>query len=346
LLLLMLLVSIGMSVYAVRARRGKNTIADALRSPTAPIEFVETPLKDVIEYLQDAERIDIRIDKDALHAAKVDENVAITSNMRGVSLQSGLRLMLRQVGLTYVVRNKILWITTPEEAAASGGAITVETSPINNWKIAEALKGPTAPIEFVETPLRDVFEYLKDVHHIEIQRDPKVFEGTKPLRDPETPVTLMLRNVSLQSSLRIILRDLDLDYAICNEVILITTPDEARKLNPNPRDLKSPGMVANEKRIAAALKSPQYADLKGLSLEKLAEYLAKRHKISVHITPAATKMVPGLHIEQQPKNGGATLDDDLTAILDTYRLQYEVRDEALLITPKPQAAKYGANKQP
>jgi hypothetical protein len=37
-------------------------------------------------------------------------------------------------------------------------------------KIQEALKQPTQ-IEFVDTPLKDVVEYLKDLHHIEIQLD-------------------------------------------------------------------------------------------------------------------------------------------------------------------------------
>ncbi len=38
------------------------------------------------------------------------------------------------------------------------------------WNIIEALKQPTQ-IEFVETPLKDVIEYLKDLHHVEIQLD-------------------------------------------------------------------------------------------------------------------------------------------------------------------------------
>ena len=37
-------------------------------------------------------------------------------------------------------------------------------------KIREALNQPTQ-IEFVETPLKDVIDYLKDLHHIEIQLD-------------------------------------------------------------------------------------------------------------------------------------------------------------------------------
>ena len=44
-------------------------------------------------------------------------------------------------------------------------------------KIEEALKQPTQ-IEFVETPLKDVVDYLKDLHHIEIQLDSAGLEGS------------------------------------------------------------------------------------------------------------------------------------------------------------------------
>ena len=39
-------------------------------------------------------------------------------------------------------------------------------------KIQERLKKPTQ-IEFVETPLKDVIDYLKDLHHIEIRSIPR-----------------------------------------------------------------------------------------------------------------------------------------------------------------------------
>ena len=44
-------------------------------------------------------------------------------------------------------------------------------------KIREALRQPTQ-IEFVETPLKDVIDYLKDLHHIEIQLDAARAQGS------------------------------------------------------------------------------------------------------------------------------------------------------------------------
>jgi len=42
----------------------------------------------------------------------------VTRNLSGVSLRSALRLMLKDLDLTYVIRDEVLLITTPEEANA------------------------------------------------------------------------------------------------------------------------------------------------------------------------------------------------------------------------------------
>ncbi len=91
-------------------------------------------------------------------------------------------------------------------------------------KIRKALEEPTK-MDFTETQLSDVVNYLKDYHHIEIQLDLKALEDASI--GPETPVTRRLDHITLKSALRIMLGALDLTYIIKNEVLLITTPDKA-----------------------------------------------------------------------------------------------------------------------
>ena len=179
LLLIMLLTSIGMSCWLVfKVQRERRRVADALKSPTQ-LEFVETPLSEVVDYLKDLHHIEVRIDRDALHAAGIEEDLSVTCNLKGISLQSALWRVLRELDLTYIVRGKVLWITTPQQLAATGERpTTVETSPANQKRIAEALKQPTQ-IEFVETPLKDVVEYLKTSPY----RDPTRRKGPQACRD-------------------------------------------------------------------------------------------------------------------------------------------------------------------
>ncbi len=65
----------------------ENYIDAALKAPTPPIEFVETPLKDVVEYLKDAAHIEIQLDAAAvLKEAGVEAESQITKNLRGIPL--------------------------------------------------------------------------------------------------------------------------------------------------------------------------------------------------------------------------------------------------------------------
>jgi len=81
------------------------------------IDFAETPLQDVIDYLKDLHGIEIQLDAKALDAAGIGADTPITRNLKGITLRSTLRLMLGALDLTYVVKDEVLWITTPDEAA-------------------------------------------------------------------------------------------------------------------------------------------------------------------------------------------------------------------------------------
>ena len=63
------------------------------------IEFVETPLKDVVAYLQDLHHIKIQLDFAALKEAAIDENTPVTKKLKGISLRSALNLLLDELQL-------------------------------------------------------------------------------------------------------------------------------------------------------------------------------------------------------------------------------------------------------
>ena len=91
-------------------------------------------------------------------------------------------------------------------------------------KIYAALDDPTQ-IEFVEVPLQDVMDYLEDLHSIQIELDVRSLSDVGITSD--TPVTRNLKGISLRSAMRLMLKELDLDYVVDDEVLLITTPEEA-----------------------------------------------------------------------------------------------------------------------
>ncbi len=70
----------------------------------------------MIDYLKDRHHIDIQLDKKAMEDAGIGTDTPVTEVLKGVSLRSALRLMLHKLGLTYLIQNEVLLITTPEAA--------------------------------------------------------------------------------------------------------------------------------------------------------------------------------------------------------------------------------------
>lgn len=103
------------SIDLARQGGAEQKIFAALEDDTR-LEFIETPLNSVIDFLKDQHDINIEIDTKALDEIGIGSDSPITRNLRGISLRSALRLMLKDLDLTYVVRDEVLLITTQEEA--------------------------------------------------------------------------------------------------------------------------------------------------------------------------------------------------------------------------------------
>ena len=92
-------------------------------------------------------------------------------------------------------------------------------------KIRDSLGEPTS-IEFVEEPLADVVNDLKDLHDIEIQLDDKALDDAGVPRD--TPITLpRIKGISFRSVLGLLRKKYGLYYLIQDDMLLITSKDVA-----------------------------------------------------------------------------------------------------------------------
>lgn len=93
--------------------------------------------------------------------------------------------------------------------------------------ILDALEKPTQ-VDFHQTSLQDIVDVLKDEHLIEIQLDSKAIAEYG--LESDTPVTARFKNVSLRSALSLLLKPMELTWAIRDEVLLLTTLDVADSL--------------------------------------------------------------------------------------------------------------------
>jgi hypothetical protein len=81
------------------------------------LDFVDTPLKDLAQQLQDDYGIPIQLDKAAMDEAGINEDQPVDISLHKISLQSALKIMLKKINLTYLIRDEVLLITTPDAAS-------------------------------------------------------------------------------------------------------------------------------------------------------------------------------------------------------------------------------------
>jgi hypothetical protein len=91
-------------------------VLQALAKPI-PADFKSAKLQDVIEIISNATGRTINLDKSALEEGQVTYETPVTFSARTpVATRTLLRTVLNQVGLTYVVRDNVIQVTTPSRA--------------------------------------------------------------------------------------------------------------------------------------------------------------------------------------------------------------------------------------
>ena len=78
--------------------------------------FDETPLVEAVREIRETHDIPIKVDGRALEEIGLSEEEPITIDLQNVSLRSFLRLMLRELDLTYLIQDEVMQITTIEKA--------------------------------------------------------------------------------------------------------------------------------------------------------------------------------------------------------------------------------------
>jgi hypothetical protein len=79
------------------------------------LDFVNTPLKDVVAFVRDKSQVDLLLDRKSLDECGVATDAPISFRARNVKLRHGLAELLRNVGLTWTILDEVLVVMTPEE---------------------------------------------------------------------------------------------------------------------------------------------------------------------------------------------------------------------------------------
>jgi hypothetical protein len=148
-----------------KAAFASERVISALSEKTT-IEFIETPVIDVADYLEDLHGITIEVFGDIA-------DKSISRDIRGVPLYLALELVCADAKFNWGTIDEIVAFGSDEEIRKLNG---LKRERLRRWarlrpddgKVAEALQENTS-LEFIETPLVDVVDYLSDLHDIPIR---------------------------------------------------------------------------------------------------------------------------------------------------------------------------------
>ena len=93
----------------------ERSILQALNS-TIAVNFRNSKLEDVIEYLQTYTGQAILLDREGMKDAEVSYETALTLNVKGVTVRTVLRKILADLGLTYVIKDETIQVTSAQRA--------------------------------------------------------------------------------------------------------------------------------------------------------------------------------------------------------------------------------------
>jgi len=195
--------------------RSKNWL-EVLRKPITLEKGIEpnTPLRDALEFLADRYHVTIVVDSQAFDTDLGMKEIESTSvrlpRLNGVRLGAILRLLLDQVNASYLVRPDYIEVTTP---ARVWQAVRVE---------GERQRLPLVHAVFERLPLQTALEEVADLTGFNVVVDTR--SGERAL----AKVSATLRNVPVDTAVRLLADLADLQAVLLDNTLYVTTKENAR----------------------------------------------------------------------------------------------------------------------
>jgi hypothetical protein len=219
-------------------------LLDKLEVPISMSFANETPLEDVLKYIENATQgpndsgIPIYVDPVGLQEAEKSMASTVSLDLEGVPLRLSLRLMLRQLGLTFYVRDGLLTITAEmsRDTPNADDRLALRDGIVNEYsypdpKTLHVLKTleQTLPMSFPGGSFfEDVISYIKKATQSEVLPgglqfyvDPAGLQ--KAEKTMTSPVQVDLKAAPLKKSLQSVLDQLGLTYTVEEGLIIITS---------------------------------------------------------------------------------------------------------------------------
>ena len=211
-------------------------------------------------------------------------------------------------------------------------ALPIEAPAAVNGAVLKSLDLPVT-FEFQDTPIHDVVAFLRDYTDVTVVLDPRTLAAAKITSD--APVTLTLRDVTLEGALTLLLEPLGLMHIADGGALkIINRPPGPQR----PRE-DNPAIIARNAEIARVLRdkkcSFQFTDT---PFYDAFVFFRDFSDLNIVIDRVGLRNA-GMSIDKPitATEPDVPLGKALTTSLDSIGLAYIVRDEVVFITPKANA---------
>jgi len=212
----------------------------------------------------------------------------------------------------------------------------------------EAALSELSSLDFIEQPLVDVIDYWMDLHEVEIQIDEAALADAGIEKDE--PVTRRLDRIAMDSTLDLVLEPLGLTWTVCDEVILVTTPEVASR-HLSTRLYVIDDLVSAQRPAAGAYGGGAFDPYGGAVM--MGPPSGKSPGAAADILMAITTTIEPASWQREPAHAGATVlelgDRTMLVIRQTYRVHRDIgwmlddlRGVVLKTPSKPAAVKPAA----
>lgn len=201
---------------------------DKVLTEPCDLKIENIAINALVEKLRADFKLPAIIDHQALNEAKIEQSTPVNADVAHTSLRGVLHVALQPQGLRAIVEDDLLLITVDPEAFALAGGKTSHWVSLDDERVSVIRKKleMVSELDFDRTALNEAVRRIALTHELEIGINTRALEDIGLTID--VPVFCNIRNVKLIEQLRFLLAVNDLTLAIRNNVLVITTEEDAQ----------------------------------------------------------------------------------------------------------------------
>ena len=304
---------------------GKGIVAQLDQKVT--MNFEDQNLEDAFTFLRQIAEINLRLDPKVL----TDKKTTVSIGVKAMKLRFVLNHIMRLTNLRYVIIDQAVFITRlPEDdqgmfektEKSLAEAKVVGSADQTPWgKDILAQLDQEVTLDFQDTSLEDVVDFLQRTAKINLLLDPKVVTDQSPT------VTIRVEAMKLRFALNHIMRLVNLRYQLRNEALFITTPETQKQTQA----------IQLKPEVIARDEVPQMIKIRveGMRAENAVGWISQGSGIPIRVDPKLQEQRLTFNFED------IELTDVLEFLAQTMNAEVKKIEEdggGYLLTPKAPAA--------